>query len=154
MERKRFKVPVNRIIPVFTALVAIVFLYYGLTKYGFWDAMKGPKPGFVPTLISILLLALSLLSFIGSFKEEAPVFPKEGWYCALGMVGIIVSTFVIGLVPSVAIYMVVWLRVFEKSTWKTTLIALVVIMAIVIGVFSMWLGIDFPNGIILDAIFR
>ncbi|AEV29795.1 Tripartite tricarboxylate transporter TctB family [Sphaerochaeta pleomorpha str. Grapes] len=154
MERKKFKVPANRIIPVFTALVAIVFMYYGLTKYGFWDAMKGPRPGFVPTLISVLLLALSLISFISSFKEEAPVFPMDGWLCALGMVSIIVSTFIIGLVPSVALYMVLWLRVFEKSSWKTTLIALVVIMAIVIGVFSLWLGIDFPKGIILDAIFR
>jgi hypothetical protein len=151
---KKTRLPANRIIPIVTAIVAIVFIYYGLTKYGFWDDLKGPRPGFVPTLISVLLLALSLLSFFSSFKEEAPVFPREGWYCALGMVGIVISTFIIGLVPSVALYMVLWLRFFEKSSWKTTLIALFVILAIVIGVFSMWLGIDFPQGIILDAIFR
>jgi hypothetical protein len=154
VEPKKTKLPANRIIPIVTALVAIVFIYYGLTKYGFWDDMKGPRPGFVPTLIAGLLLALSLLSFLSSFKEKAPVFSRESWYCALGMVGLVISTFIIGLVPSVALYMVLWLRFFEKSSWKTTLIALFVIMAIVIGVFSMWLGIDFPQGIILDAIFR
>lgn len=140
------------LIPVITAAIAIVFITMGVTKYGFWHQMKGPLPGFFPTIIGILLLGLSVLAFIGSLKEEGTAYPIENWAPALGVVAIMVGTLVIGMLPSLAIFVIVWLKWFEKYPWKTTLIGLAVIMAIVIGAFVVWLGVPFPMGFIYEMI--
>ena len=138
---------VEQAIPLAAATVALFFLWLGLTKYGFWSDQRGPLPGFVPVVVSAL-------AFLFSWKEKAPTWPRESWAVVLSGALIIAGTAVIGLLPSVAIYLVVWLRLYEKCSWKTTLITFTVIMAIVIGCFVLWLGVRFPQGLILDAILR
>ena len=64
------------------------------------------------------------------------------------------ATFLIGLIPSAGLYVIVWLRWYEKFTWKTTLIAFAVIMAIVVGCFVLWLQVPFPRGIVFNAILK
>ena len=56
--------------------------------------------------------------------------------------------------PTLAIFTVLWLKVLEKAPWKTTIIILVIVMAIVIGVFSLWLGVRFPQGMLYEMIFK
>ncbi|MCK9524177.1 MAG: tripartite tricarboxylate transporter TctB family protein [Proteobacteria bacterium] len=144
------KVTSKMIIPVITAIIAVAFIYLGLTKYGFWHNVRGPLPGFFPTIIGFSLLAVSLLAFVSGIKEQAEKWPIENWYPAIGVIAIMVSTLVIGMLPSLAIFVIVWLRWFEKFSWKLTLIGLAVVMAIVIGAFVLWLGVPFPNGFIYD----
>lgn len=146
------KITSKMVIPVVTAIIAIVFIYFGITKYGFMHEVRGPLPGFFPTIIGFLLLGLSILAFIGSLKEEGPGFPIANWYPALGVIAIMLSTLVIGMLPSLAIFVLLWLRWFEKFSWKATLIGFAVIMAIVIGAFVMWLGVPFPKGFIYNLI--
>ena len=45
-----------------------------------------------------------------------------------------------------------WLKLVEKTPWKTTIIILLFLMALVIGVFVLWLGVPFPEGLIMDLI--
>jgi hypothetical protein len=144
---------VNQFIPIVTAAMAVVFIWLGLQKYGFWDAFTGPLPGFFPVIISAAMLIASVLAFVFSFKDANPVWPRENWMAVLGGASIIVATYLIGLIPSAAVYVIVWLRWFEKCSWKTTLVTFVVIMAIVVGCFVLWLGVPFPKGLIYDAIF-
>lgn len=134
------------------ALIAIVFIYLGVTKYGFWDEFKGPRPGFFPVIISIALLAVTVFALFASFKEQAPQWSPADWLVPLSVLCIMGTTFLIGLLPSLAIYVVVWLRWLEKCTWKTTITVFVIVMAIVIGVFVLWLGVPFPKGIIYNAL--
>jgi hypothetical protein len=142
----------KQIIPIGACIVGLLFLVLGLTKYGFWDPMQGPRPGFYPVIISIGLIATSILAFIGSFKDKDASFPVENWYCAIGLIAIILASFVIGMVPSILAFLLLWLRWFEKCTWKTTIITTIVMMAIVIGAFVLWLDVDFPMGIIYNLI--
>ena len=58
-----------------------------------------------------------------------------------GLSGATVLTFVVFL------FVILWLKVFEKTGWKETLIVLAVCMAISIGVFRLWLGVHFPMGL-------
>lgn len=146
------KITSKQITPICTALVAVVFIYLGLTKYGFWGGVKGPLPGFVPTIVAVGLLAMSILALLQSFKEDRGNFPPLNWMAAAGALGVILATFVIGMIPSIAIYVILWLKLFEKASWKNTLIVWCIIMAIVVGVFVLWLAIPFPNGIIGDMI--
>ena len=98
------------------------------------------------------MLALSFIAFLGSFKEEKTTYPIESWFPALGVIAIMLATLVIGMIPSLALFVILWLKWYEKYSWKTTLIGLAVIMAIVIGAFVMWLGVPFPKGIIYNWI--
>lgn len=147
---KRFGM--NQIIPVAAALIAVVFIWLGLSKYGFWHPTKGPQPGFFPVIISTAMLFAAVVAFLFSFKEAPLIWPRENWMAVLSCALIIGASFLIGLIPSVALYVIVWLKAFEKCTWKTTLITFAVIMAIVVGCFVVWLGVPFPKGILFEAI--
>jgi hypothetical protein len=151
-EKRHFSI--NQIVPVISAVIAIVFVWLGLSKYGFWHAQQGPMSGFYPTIIGIGLFLMSIVGFIFSFKDATPLFPKESWIAALSALAIIAASFLIGLIPSVGLYVILWLKWYEKYSWKTTLITFAVIMAIVIGCFVLWLHVPFPRGFILDAILK
>lgn len=147
------RIGANQLLPVLTALIAIVFIYLGLTRYGFWDKDQGPMPGFFPVVISIAMFLTSILTFVFSFKEKAPVWSAANWLVVLSVALIIGATFLIGLIPSVGVYVLVWLRGYEKCSWKQTLITFAVIMSIVILCFVVWLGVPFPKGLIFQLIF-
>ncbi|MCX7774714.1 MAG: tripartite tricarboxylate transporter TctB family protein [Rectinemataceae bacterium] len=151
-EKRHFSI--NQIIPVVSAIIAIVFVWLGLSKYGFWNEQQGPMSGFYPTIIGIGLFLMSIVGFIFSFKDKTPIFPADSWMAVLGALGIIAASFLIGLIPSAGIYVILWLRWYEKLSWKTTLLTFAVIMAIVIGCFVLWLQVPFPRGMILDAIMK
>ena len=140
------------LIPLATAVMAGVFIWLGLTQYGFWSDSKGPMSGFFPVVIASALLLVSVVSFVQSLSEKKPVLPGVNWLAPLSVVLIIGATLLIGMVPSLAVYAVVWLRYFEKFSWRVTLITTVWIMAVVIGCFVLWLGVPFPQGMIYEAI--
>ncbi len=142
----------KQLIPILAAAVALVFMYLGFTKYGFWDPMKGPRPGFFPVIIAAVLLFACILALFFSFKEEKASWPLANWLVPLSVIAIMGVTLLIGLLPSICIYLVLWLRLYEKYSWKITIIASAVTMAIVIGAFVLWLGVPFPKGLIYNAI--
>ncbi len=144
----------NQIVPLAAVVTGIVFVWLALARYGFWHPAKGPLPGFVPLIIGAILALVGVVAFLQSFREESAVWPRANWLVVLSGALIFGATFVVGLVPAVAIYAVVWLRVYEKCSWKTTMTTSIAIMAVVIGVFVLWLGVPFPKGFVLDAILR
>lgn len=141
-----------QVIPFCGIIMSAVFIYLGVSKYGFWDEFKGPLPGFFPTLIAILMLGASVLALFSSRKEETVSWTLDNWILPLSVIGIFLATWVIGLLLSLAIFVLVWLRKFEKCSWKTTLIVFGVVAVIVVGAFVLWLGVPFPRGIILTML--
>lgn len=142
------KIRVKQILPLTLAGVAIIFAYIGITQLGFWHNVDGPQPGFFPSIMAIIMFFTSMLSFIQSLKDiNQPKFHKDELLVIASGAGIIAVTFIIGLLPSCLLYIIVWLRFFDKTPWKSTLIVSAVIMAIVVGVFQVWLGVQFPMGI-------
>ena len=63
------------------------------------------------------------------------------------MAGIIAGSLIIGMIPTLVVFVILWLRLFQKAPWKDTLIVLAVCMAITLGVFWAWLGVQFPWGV-------
>ena len=59
----------------------------------------------------------------------------------------IAAVFIIGLVPSILLFVLVWMRLIEKSGWKETILVMAISAAIAVGVFQLWLGIRLPMGI-------
>jgi hypothetical protein len=151
MEKRR-TFGVKAIIPIATAAVGLVFLVLGFGTYGFWSETSGPLPGFFPSIIGITLIGVSAIAFLQSLKDERQPVPVRNWFPAIAVFAIIVLTMLIGMLPSLALFLLFWIRFYEKYPWKTTIITSLVILAIVVGVFMFWLNVPFPRGIIFDAL--
>lgn len=144
------KINMKQIMPLILAAVALVFIYIGITQLGFWHSVDGPQPGFFPSIMGVVMFLTSMLAFMQSFKGDGadkPKYSKDEFLLIASVAGIIAATFVIGLLPSCFVFVLVWLKVVEKSSWKSTLIVLAVIAVIVVGVFQVWLDIQFPMGV-------
>lgn len=142
------KIGNKQIVPIAMMLVALVFGVLGVVQLGFWDEVSGPAPGFFPSIMSVVMFATSLIALLQSFKEEGKAGYNKQEFMVIGAgLGIIISSYIIGLVGACFIFVLLWLRGYEKSSWKETLIVLGVIAFIVLGVFQMWLGIQFPMGL-------
>ena len=140
----------KQIVPILTAIMGAVFAFVGFTQLGFWDTTQGegPMPGFFPSIIAIVMVITSIMAFIQSFKEtEKASYHKDEIRVILCGCGIYIGSFIIGLLPVCYLMVILWLKLFEKETWKNTLIVTTVIAAITIGVFYIWLGVQFPMGL-------
>ena len=132
--------------------IAVVWMYLGITKYGLWDPKEGPLSGFFPTIIGGVLLISSALYFIRSFSMEGAKYEKGAIQLAIGMLIIFGVSYLIGFLPTLLLFYIFWLRMMEKMSVRTIIIATVVMTAIVYGTFSMWLKVPFPEGLLLEMI--
>lgn len=136
-------------IPVATALVALMFIVIGLQEYGFWNGQ--PTPGFFPIIIAVALLITSVISIVQILtgKGITPVeHHLDELLVILGAGAIILCTFLIGLPLSCFLYIFLWLRLMEHAPIKHIIIIELVIAFIIIGVFTMWLQVRFPTGML------
>ena len=133
----------KQVMPLLLAAMAIVWLVVGLGEFGFWIEGTGPSPAFVPTIISVALLVMSVIQFIFSFKEKPAKYHRD----ELMYIGVIAALLL-------AVYLIgMWMKFVEKAPWSHTLIVTVGTMALLIGVFAIWLQVRFPMGLILDNLF-
>ena len=147
----------KQIVPLIVAAICLVFLITGLSKFGFWnEAQKSPTPAFVPSIICTLLIVICLATVFLSLKDESgkAKYDRDEFLVILTAAAIIGCTYLIGMLPALGLFVILWLKLVEHTPWKTTLIILAIVAAIVIGVFVLWLGVRFPNGLICDAIFN
>ena len=143
----------KQVMPLLIIAVCALFVYSGLGKFGFWDSTKGPTAAFVPTIVCVLLIALCVLDFLKSFKDTKPAkYHKDEFIMiATGFV-LLAALHFLGMLPALAIFVVVWLKLMEKAPWKHIILILAIVMAIVIGVFVMWLHVRFPEGILFEML--
>lgn len=143
------KIGSKQIVPLVLAVFAVVFAVTGFTQLGFWHSVDGPGPGFFPTIMAVVMLLACIASFVQSLKDEGSAkYERNELMVIAGGAGIIAGSAIIGLLPSCYLFVVLWLKVFEKSSWKATLVVLAVCIAISVGVFRIWLGVHFPMGLL------
>ncbi len=139
---------IKMIFPLFTLLLSLVWIFLGAVQYGMWNPVKGPERGFFPVIIAVILFFASLFAMFRSIKSPTmPPFRKEESYVILSAISIYLSTYLIGLLPTLLVYSLFWLRGFERYPWKTTLLVTLVLTVVVYSVFVLWLGVLFPWGI-------
>lgn len=148
----KFKFGAAPLIPLAAIVIGIVFAYMGFKHYGYWHPKRGPQPGFYPSLAGIGLALTGIVGMLKAFKEKAADLNLRDWYVALSVVLIIALSYVIGMLPTLVVYVLIWLRLVQKTTWKTVLIVLVAVSAMVYGVFILWLQVLFETGIIYKTL--
>ena len=151
MEKK--KINLRTVIPLATIVFSLVFIIVGLKDYGFWKGQ--PTPGFFPIIIAVVLLVSSIACFLQIARDkdsESVRYNRNELMVMLGAAAIILCTFLIGLVPSCLIYIFLWLKFVEHASWKVIVIIELIMAAIILGVFTFWLQIRFPMGLLLDMI--
>lgn len=142
------KFTMRQLLPIITALFGSLFAIVGFLQLGFWNKTDGPMPGFFPSIMAIIMILTSILAFLQSTKDQKKTeYRKEEILVIMAGVGIFAVTFLIGLIPTIFLYVILWLKLFEKESWKNTFIVLGVVAAISIGVFYVWLGVQFPMGL-------
>ena len=151
--KKPVKLPTQQILPIVGLIVGIVFLYIGLSEFGFWNSnTHTPTAAFFSTIVSVGLIALSLIALLQSIRKPREEFRLLNWYVPIGFLLMVIAMMIIGTVPAVIIFEIIWCRFYEKMSWKTTIIAVVFCLIMVIPIFTWWLGIDFPVGKIGELI--
>ncbi len=128
----------------------LVGLYFSLKgkEYGLW-VNSGPGGGFLPMLMGVMLIILSIYSLI---KGDSEKFKKQEFLAALKPFGGIILTLVginlIGFFPAVLIFIPVWLIIVEKYKLQKAVLIDLVTVGVMYGIFSVWLRVPFPSGMI------
>jgi hypothetical protein len=146
------RIKANTVIPLCTAWLAGFWAVYGFIRHGFWHRVRGPLPGFVPSIMAAVMFVISLLGVVQSFKEEDGPDRLENWAIVLAAGAAFMLIFIVGMIPALLAFVFCWLKIYEKAGWKNTITVMLICFAIVFGVFSLWLGLPFPKGLIVDAI--
>ena len=146
MEKSKFNS--RAVIPLATAIIALVFIGVGLKDFGFWD--NQPTAAFFPIIIAVVLLLTSILCLVQELrgKEAAPKYTKNELMVILGGGGIIIGCYVIGLILSCLLYLLLWLKVIEKASWKVVIIIEAFMAALILGVFVFWMQVQFHMGLL------
>ena len=134
-------------VPIATAILSLVFIGVGLNKFGFWDGQ--PTPAFFPTIIAVVLFATSLMCLVQELRsnQASPSYNKNELLVILGAGGVIVGCWVIGLIPSCLLYLLLWLKAVERTPWKVVILIEVFMAVLIIGVFVIWMQVQFPMGL-------
>lgn len=147
------KVKLNFLFPLATLILSCVWIYKGVFEYGLWDeTTSSPKDGLFPSVIAAVLLVVSVLLVISSFKEEAVTFDKRALVLICSLALIYFFTEYLGFLPCLLIFYVLWMKLFAKVEWKTTIICTVAMFVVIYGAFTMWLQVRFPAGLLFKAL--
>ena len=136
------------IIPAVTAAFALLFILIGFKDFGFWT--NQPTAAFFPIIIAVVLLLASIACLIQLSRDKSASdvkYNRNELMVILGGAGVIIGTYLIGLVASCLVYLFIWLKFIEHASWKAIVAIEVLMAAIILGVFVTWLQVRFPLGL-------
>lgn len=136
------------IIPILTTILGCVWVFLGVTEYGVWSA-KGPSGGFFPVFVGGLLMLASFFALIQAKNTKETKYKLISLLPLGACIAIVLISQVFGMLTCILVYLITWLRWFEKYKWKSTLIISGVTMLLIYGVFVKWLQVPFTQGLLL-----
>ena len=140
------------LVPAAVIAAGLFFGIYTYTHYTLFKPSQGPGDGFLPLVLSILLVIVGLFDLRKCAQRKTGTITKENWLIVLCVGAVIALSYVLGMVPCILIFAFLWLKLKEKCTWKETLIAMLVVIVLVVGIFTLWMEIPFPEGLLFELI--
>lgn len=136
----------KRFFPVLALILGLYWVVQG-TIYGLWTR-QGPGPGFLPVIAGVLAVVFSLAVLVASRKDKSESkFTWKAFLPVAALIAVVLSSYVLGLIVALAIYIFLWLRFMEKYQIKKSLIIGISCAGILYIVFGVWLKVPFPLGI-------
>lgn len=142
----------RKIFPIF-AVVAGLFWIAMSFYYGLW-VRRGPGGGFFPLIGGLLCAGFGLLYLIGEIKKPTPAtLDKKFLYPILAVLGALVASYAVGLLPAIFLFIFCWLWMYEKRAVLSSFLIAACTAAGMWGVFVYWLVVPLPKGAIHAMIF-
>lgn len=137
------------IIPAVSLVVGVAWAVIGVVQFGWWVEGR-PISGFFPSLVGIALAAVALIALTGEARGEVPQFFRNHLYPLAAAIAVVLAAMLIGFFPAMTIYVLLWTRLYERYSWRFSILLTVFSIGGVYAIFRLWLRIPFPAG----AIFR
>jgi hypothetical protein len=133
----------------FFALIGI----YGSLKVGIGWADDGPRAGFFPFYVSLIVLISSIINVMPALAAPNTGKLFAEWSQLRQVVSVLVPTLIyVGLVPYIGIYMasalliLVFMRWFGQYRWTVAVAVSVVVPILVFLMFEIWFLVPLPKG--------
>jgi hypothetical protein len=137
----------KRIIPILTFIFGAVWIFVGLTEYN-WMIEGTPGKGFFPSIIGGLMMLVSVILFFQDYHKKKIDYQFKHLFPIIAVLIIVGSSYIIGMILAIALYMLIWLFAYEKYSLKFSIIFTVCGTLFIYGVFAVWLNIPFPTGLL------
>jgi putative tricarboxylic transport membrane protein len=134
------------------ALLALIGIY-GSLKVGIGWADDGPRAGFFPFYISIMVLISTAINMASVFVAANEDKPFADWLQLRQVVSVLIPTIVyVGLVPYVGIYVAsallvaFFMRWFGHYSWVAAAVVAVTVPILTFLMFEIWFLVPLPKG--------
>lgn len=148
--------PAHRDVELGVALASAIFalvVIYGSLQVGVDWAEDGPKAGFFPFYVAVIILIASIVNFVQVLKE----IPRSRLFAEWGQLGQVVSVVIptaiyVALVPFAGIYVAsalliaFFMRWFGKYGWPSILAIAIGLPVVTFFVFEEWFLVPLPKG--------
>ncbi len=137
------------IIPVASIIASIYWIVMGFTKYGFW-VRRGPGGGFLPIIGGIIVLVFSILLLLShrKNKDDKVEFSWLAFLAPAGLLALVLCSYLLGMIISMALYIFLWLFICEKYKWTKSALISFCTVAIIYAIFIVWLSVPMPKGVL------
>ena len=110
-----------------------------------------PGSGFLPLWLGVGLLALSVIHVVASVRAPAAAATPPGRVrkvvaVTLGLIVCVALIDKLGFVVVVGAYLMFLFRGVEREPWRTSLIVAFATVAVLFGLFRLWLQVPLPKG--------
>jgi len=134
---------------------AVAFSATAWRQYAYWGE-NGPGPGFLPLWLGVAMAGLAALLFAGATRSRAvgaPWLPRGAGRRRLLAVLLATALFValldvVGMIFGTALFLAAILRLVERHAWPTALGVAAGAAAVNYLVFTYWLRVPFPVGVL------
>lgn len=141
----------RKIFPAFAILIGLYWIACAF-DYGLW-IRRGPGGGFFPLVGGLLTTVFSALYLYSEVKNPQPArLDPKFLYPILAVLGVLGSSYLIGLLPGMLLFIFLWLWQYEKYGFQFSLGVSLATMLVIYCVFVLWLAVQMPIGILGDAV--
>jgi putative tricarboxylic transport membrane protein len=145
----------DRVAAVALIVLAAWFVAIG-RRFPYWRLETGPGSGFLPVWLGIALAVLAILLFVnagGTASGDGRWLPDRAALRRLALilgasVVFVAAMDAVGMIVGPALFLVFVLRVVERYRWTTVLGVAAAAAAANYVVFTYWLRVPFPTGVL------
>ena len=139
----------EKIIPIILLIVGIVWVVLGFGSYKFL-VDGAPGIGFFPVIAGgmLTLLAAGIVFLPSEAEKENAALKIRSFFPTVSGIFVILGSYLVGTIFSVGILVVVWMLLIEKAKPLLAITTSIATTAAVYFVFSYWLTVPFPKGLL------